>query len=276
MTVFAFTLNSIAGGKPAGETAAAMFSRSVDKRLTPFAKEKIPVYVNYWIDNFTFNTNCWAHGVDLSCASPWNSSFGHWKAGTAISKRHFLQAAHYTTPPGVKIRFRGTDGKSVTRTIVATNQVSGSDIMVGLLDEPLPDTVHPARLLPKDFHRYLGGVDRLPGLMLDFNEHAILSEFGPLPPAKRSFADSRAPTNELRRAFFEEVVEGDSGNPKFLLAGDEPILICCLWSYGTDKGGMGPFLTAWADELQAVMDKLCPGYPLRYFDLSDYPETGHE
>ena len=253
-------------------TAGGMFSHSVDSRLSAFAKEKIPVYTNYWIDNFTCNTNCWAYGVDLSCASPWNSSYGHWKAGTAVSKRHFIQAAHYTTPPGVKIRFRGVDGKSVTRTVVATNQVPNCDIMVGLMDEPLPDTVHPARLLPKDFAEYIGDEVRLPGLMLDFDEHAILSEFGRLSPTPRGFADSFAPTNALRKAFFEEVVEGDSGNPKFLLAGNEPILVCCLWSYGTDKGGMGPFLTTWADEVQKAMDELCPGYPLRFFDLSEYPK----
>ena len=51
-------------------------------------------FVDY-LDNgtsgvFILNTNCWAYGIDLSCASPWNSRWESQQAGTALTKRHLL------------------------------------------------------------------------------------------------------------------------------------------------------------------------------------------
>ena len=57
----------------------------------------------------------------------------------------------------------------------------------------------------------------------------------------------------------------DSGNPAFLLVGNEPILLYCLYSGGV---GHGPAIHLYAKEVQKAMDELCPSYKLESFDFS--------
>jgi len=57
--------------------------------------------------NYVRNTNCWAYSLDLTCASPWNSTgdgslagktglpSGQFRAATAITPRHLLSSNHY-------------------------------------------------------------------------------------------------------------------------------------------------------------------------------------
>ena len=252
-------------------TVLSIMARSVDDLLTEDAAGRCNKFVNYGV---VLNTNCWAYTVDTSCASPANSWYGAYKAGTAVTSRHVVLAEHYWLRPGDSMSFLGTNGISYTRTIIGTNRVENSDIFVCLLNEDLPNAVRPAKILPKNYYSYIRTAKGLPGLMFDFSEHAILSEFDDLPENHGS-VDGRAPTNYLRRKYFEEVELGDSGDPKFLVFRNEAILVCTLHTYGKGKSGAGPFLTSWADDLQRVMDKLsiehsAPRMNLMYFDFSNY------
>ena len=79
----------------------------------------------------------------------------------------------------------------------------------------------------------------------------------------------------MRFLYFKEVELGDSGNPKFMIMKNEPILICTVHSKGVGKSGNGPFLTSWASELQAVMDDRSDAnnverHQLQYYDFSAY------
>ena len=258
-------------------TVLSVMARSIDDLLTNDATGRCSKFANY---GTVLNTNCWAYAVDTSCASPANSWYGAFKAGTAVTSRHVIQAAHYCLRPGDRISFLDTNGVSCSRMIVGTNRVENSDIFVCLLDENLPDSVRPAKILPKNYFSYIHTARGLPGLMFDFSEHAILSEFDDFPDSHGS-VDGRVPTNSLRRKYFEEVESGDSGNPKFLLVHNEAILVCTLHTYGKGKSGAGPFLTSWANELQSVMDGLSdehstPRMNLEYFDFSNYEKLWNE
>ena len=103
----------------------------------------------------------------------------------------------------------------------------------------------------------------------DYSEHSIVTDSSSLFITSRS-ADGMRPCDIGRDRYFEEVVSGDSGDPKFFVSGDTAILVCCLLSYGNGNSGIGPFVTYYKDRIQAIMDSLCPGYQLREFDLSAF------
>ena len=106
-------------------------------------------------------------------------------------------------------------------------------------------------------------------LMFDYSEHAIVTDFAGCDSNSR-IADGKVPINADRSRFFEEVVVGDSGDPKFLVCGNEVILICTLLTYGSGSSGLGPFTTYYADQLQNSINELSPGYQLQVFDLSSF------
>ena len=73
-----------------------------------------------------------------------------------------------------------------------------------------------------------------------------------------------AATNAGWKALSGKIVGGDSGDPAFLLIGDEPILLYCLHYGGV---GSGPPLHHHRKEIQKAMDDLCPGYKLEMFNF---------
>ncbi len=60
------------------------------------------------------------------------------------------------------------------------------------------------------------------------------------------------------------LVKGDSGKPAFLLIGNQPILVYCLFTGGA---GHGPSIHGSRREVQKAMDELCSGYKLEEFDF---------
>lgn len=220
-------------------------------------------------DQFEINTNFWLHGVDFSCVSPWNSGGGRLRAGVAISKRHILFAKHFPLWKGVRIVFVGEDGGVCPCRVEATKWIKGTDIMVGLLDAELTPNIRPAKILPSDFRKHLGKCGRAPVITFNQFERAMVNEISSLPDESDSFlvAMCDRPKDGRRSRFREDIAVGDSGNPVFLLIGDEPVLLFCLYGVGIG-GGNGFALHCYRREIQTAMDELCPGYKLECFDFS--------
>ncbi len=86
-------------GSALSDAALATDSRSAGKNPT----NVLPLFENYLASGangvFIRNTNCWAVDLDLTCCGPWNSYLGKKMAGTLISPRHVLFAAHYDQIP---------------------------------------------------------------------------------------------------------------------------------------------------------------------------------
>ena len=76
---------------------------------------------------------------------------------------------------------------------------------------------------------------------------------------------NRSSTNVFWRSLSGKIVTGDSGNPAFMLIGNESILLYCLQSGGI---GYGPSVFHSRKEIQKAMDELSPGYKLEEFDFS--------
>ena len=255
----------------AAGTALSVFAKSIDDRIRSKNKTgAVAVYNDYQLSALTNpNTNCWAYEIDFSCASPWNSANGSLRAGTLISPRHVLQAAHYASPIGTRFYFRGTDNQIYSAVSLATNHIADVDFTLSLLDEEVTNVVTVAKILPPDFGDFIKTGKGLPMLMLDYSEHAIVTDFAGC-DSNSCNADGIVPISVDRSRFFEEVVIGDSGDPKFLVCGNEVILICTLLTYGSGCSGFGPFTTYYARQLQNSMDELCPGYQLQVFDFSSF------
>lgn len=222
---------------------------------------------------FTPNPMFWAKGVDFSCASPWNSACGAQRAGTLISKRHIVFAKHFPLWKGVRILFVDNEGGVCPCHIDGTRAVEGTDIMIGLLNAEVTPNIRPAKILPTDAETYIGQGAGLPVVTFNQREKLSITDMSLIPTntAKAKWQGSHIPTNEVWKTFREKIVGGDSGNPAFLLIGDQPILLYCLKSGGS---GAGPALRHYRREIQAAMDDLCSGYKLEAFDFSTLNTAG--
>ena len=235
------------------------------------------VYNNYCKPDFYPNTNCWAFGIDLSCASPTNSQSGTQRAGTAITPLHIVLAKHFGISNQKKIYFSGADGELIERSIKDSANENSNDIRVSLLSTNLPPCITPAKLLPVNYRDYIGNGFGLPILMLDQEEHAIVAELNSLPKSS-NYSSGSFPKNVRRKLYYEEVISGDSGNPVFLVFENQPII---LYTFHTGGGGAGPFLTGNKDIIQSKLDMLSNdnGFtplPIQFFDFSSYPKLIRE
>lgn len=218
-------------------------------------------------DKFAPNPKFWAKGVDFSCASPWNSGGGTLRAGTLISKRNIIFAKHFPLWPNVRIVFVDNEGGICPCHIDKTVAVPNTDIMIGLLNAEVTPNITPAKILPDDAEKYIGDGDGLPLVTFNQREKLLLAEMNPLSTNVFAVArhSGRGSTNETWNAFRERIIVGDSGNPAFMLVGDQPILLYCLLSGGF---GAGPSIRYYRRKIQQAMDDLCPGYKLEAFDFS--------
>ena len=221
--------------------------------------------VNAKKDVFKPNTNFWAKGIDFSCASPWNGSSGALRAGTLISRRHIVYAAHYPLSIGARILFVDSEGNVCPCYLEKSKKIAGTDIMIGSLNAEVTPNINPARLLPRDFAKYLdGNGSGLPVATFNRQEKLFLTASGAIPTGKfpSAYAHSMIPSRKEFQNHRERIVVGDSGNPAFLLLDDEPVLLYCLHYGGC---GAGPALHLYAYEIQQIMNELCPGYKLEFY-----------
>lgn len=225
-------------------TLFSVLASSIDNRLTSTTDGLKNLFDGNYPTLLHPNTNCWAYGIDLTCASPYNSASGRCRAGTAVTDQHIVLANHFHYSSGTRVDFVDTDGQTVSRNVIDGTRIGSTDIYICLLDTPLPPTVHPARLLPPDYRDYLGTGQGLPVLMLDQDEHAIVGEL-------TSYLGNTSPHNPIRQLYHETIISGDSGDPVFLVFENTPILLYTFYS-----AGGGPSLTEHADEIQSAMNQL--------------------
>ncbi len=272
-------------------TLLSVVARSIDDRI----KGKVPdgtlqKFFNYEGNGasgiFDLNTNCWANGIDTSCVSMWNSFTGRFRAGVAISRRHIMLANHYPPGVGAHIFFREPSGNIHTNTIADYRRVDGTDILIGVLHDELPNTITPACVLPSHYRNYIGSGKGLPVLRFDQYEQCIVCEVTQAFLIEMSYLDSTreksfattTPSSGDRQAFYIHAHGGDSGNPSFIVVGNEVVLLGCLHGGVYDPDGASvkvvysPFVQYYVDAIQSAMDSLLPGYSLRNLDCSSYQE----
>lgn len=246
----------------AGADPAVCLSRFSDY---PPTKGKLGFPRCLWEKPFPANEKFWLKDVDFSCVSPWNDSCGALRAGTLISKRHIVFANHFPLWKGVRLVFVNGDGELCPCRVEATKALEKCDIMIGLLDYEVTPNIHPAKILPENYANYIGDGEGLPVATFNQHEEVFLTSLKAISTNEvaRGQGSYQSPGN-LQAALRKPIVGGDSGNPAFLLIGDEPILLYCLRSGGC---GSGPAIHRYRSEIQKAMDDLCPGYKLETFDF---------
>lgn len=258
LPVFEFATNSVAE-RIAGADPAVSLSRFVDY---PPSKGKLGFPRCLWEKPFPANEKFWLKDVDFSCASPWNDDYGALRAGTLISKRHIIFAQHFQLGKGTRILFVDKAGEVCPCHVKATKALEQNDIMIGLLEYEVTPNIHPAKILPEDYAKWIGDGKGLPIVTFNQHEKVFLSECRGITP---NMVSNDVSTNREWKAHGGKIVGGDSGNPAFLLIGNEPILLYCLFSGGV---GRGPSVLCFRKDIQKAMDELCPGYKLEEFDFA--------
>ena len=251
--------NSIAQ-RIAGADPAVCLSRFVDY---PPSKGKLGFPRCLWEKPFPANEKFWLKDVDFSCASPWSDNAGTLRAGTLISKRHIVFAKHFALWKGVRILFTDNVVGVCPCYVGASKAIPGTDIQVAALDSEVTPNIRPAKILPEDYAKWIGDGRGLPIVTFNRCEEVFLSECRGI---TSNGVSNVASTNGVWKVFGGKIVVGDSGNPAYLLIGNEPILLYCLYSGGV---GHGPAIHRYRREIQAAMDELCPGYKLEAFDFSN-------
>lgn len=249
-------------------------SDNVDNAIsgkTPSTAKPIYSTQNHSTPTYTRNTSCWASSVDLTAISPWNSTGGATRAGTLISPRHIIFAAHYQISNGATIRFVDNSNNIVTRTM--TNKLTHPsyspyypDITVGILDSDVPAGISFAKILPQNWATYLPSLSstyRIPALVLDQEEKALVSDLYAL----GNMANFITPLDTTRLSFFESIISGDSGNPAFLIISGS-LVILTVWTYG--GAGSGTSILAQKDAINTMMSTLGGGYSLTEISLSGF------
>lgn len=234
---------------------------------------------NHAEQNYLRNPEVWAHTIPncLTCLSPWNSTGGQKRAGTLISPRHILFAAHYQIGTGATVRFVQMDGTVVNRTMTSKKthpdyEPYYPDITIGLLDEDVPAGISFARVLPDEWEDYLPSQNtendgRLPCLTLDQEEKALVTDLY----RETHNTTFMAPTDNKRLEFYETKVGGDSGNPAILPVNGLPVLLT-VWTYG--GAGRGTSVREHKVAINQIMTDLGGGYQLTEIDLTGFTNFG--
>ena len=183
------------------------------------------------------NEDLWCANLDLTGLSPWNSSGGHKKAGTLITPRHVIGAAHYEYSVGTVVRFVEKDAGTVhDRTVVGKVRHPkcknyNPDLTIYTLDSDLPSTIKPYSVLPSDYSKYFDNIykSKIPCIGFDQEEKALIIDWA-------NGGRMRTPTDSKRLIFNESKIKGDSGNPAFLIFQGEPVLVT-VWTFGGAGAG---------------------------------------
>lgn len=221
------------------------------------------------------NPNCWAYGLDLTSISPFNSQVHNRVGGTLITPRHFVFAVHFEILPGNTIRFVTQNNEIVERTVTHTIYHPSytpyfPDIAIGVLDNDVPSSITFAKVLPSDWERYISpDVKDIPVLALDQEEKALVTELYTM----ETSVVMTYPTKLERLTFFESLIDGDSGNPCFLIINGE-LVILTVWTFGL--AGAGTSIAYHQTDMNSMIETLDSsagintGYTVSPIDLSRF------
>ena len=207
---------------------------------------------------FARNPGLWiGPKVDLTAISAYSDnegSYGTKFAITAISPIHCIGANHCGLRNGVHLNFVGADNTTATRTIVASLNPVG-DIRVYLLNQALPPSVTPMRMLPRDWARYVraGTPLHLPALFINQHNQLYCAEAFGIAPGPDPQVLYQTPTTQQRVAFNTQIISGDSSFPEMVLVNGTPAILS-LWHFG--GYGSGPLEAAHFDAINAAMRQL--------------------
>lgn len=222
-------------------------SESVDSRL---AGKTPGIALPLFTDATTRNPNSWVADLDLTGIS---TSIPH---STAISPLHVIGAAHF----GLSGTFLGSAGV-VTRTVVSSVVIPGTDILIGTLNSPLPSEISPVKLVPNSFlskHKYYSAA--APVLLVDGQNKALVFDLSNAD--FRSYVYWSRPSTS-RILWHENLIGGDSGGPALVILGNTFGVIS-----SAHYPNSGPSFPVFASEIASIV--AAGGQSVQYLDLEEF------
>lgn len=271
-------------------TLLSVCARSVDERIKDITSvDQLRRFVDIFSPDpttrYALNTNFWAKDIDFSCVSAWhpNGDPGS-KAATAITRRHVIMAEHWHERVYV---FCDRNGAVESRSIIDTYRIDGTDILVGRLDQPLPPSFKPPKVLPFDYASHLFSGSYIPTVNINSDKAATVLEISKLDCCALNGRDKKTyyhlgMLSNLNRCSIDRrrirglTGMGNSGTPTFLIVGSESVFLFERYlgiegSYN-EAQGWGPMVTHW---LQAIQDQIdnwegANLYQIQILGLTDY------
>lgn len=243
-------------------------------------------YGNSISGTYVRNLSCWTALLDFTGISVYNTRGGKDRNVTAITRRHVVNATHYSLSIGDRVLFITKDNQRVERTIIgkqiAQQYDYDTDLCVYLLDADLPETIK--------HYRVWNELERL-----QKRSYTPLYKTQPEAPAgydyyapQSSNADNTGWSkmlvvennkdvvlwigaqypNETR--FSKGLGIGDSGSPTFFVLSAEPF----LWGTLTQTYRATTVFNKNINETIGVLDTAAginTGYTLEVYSLSAFP-----
>jgi len=168
----------------------------------------------------------WTRGMDMS-----GVSFNDTRTATLITPRHVVMAKHYARPAVAPVIFHDRNGNRLSRKIIGLEAGHG-DVMVGLLDEPVPSnyTSYP---LPAPSSDVAGLLNR-PVIVSDKDRSLFVHLVASVGGGRIAFKQDKGE----RYGWGKNLIVGDSGNPSFLIVGKQLVLV---ETHTTGGPGAGPY-----------------------------------
>jgi hypothetical protein len=238
---------------------------------------------NWTTHSYARNASCWAYAA-TGGTGPWtalpvwatgktSTALGQAIRGTLISEDVIAFAWHNAPAVGSQFRYLGTDNVIYTRTMTARARLGDTDAGVGKLDSALPAEVVPVKVLDPAFQTRMFTTSpfgyELPGIAVNRNLQVSvmdLANYGATLGPGFWFV-WRVPETPLRKPYFRNLVNGDSGQPGLLITGGNLVLVNTWY---TPTWG-SPF--SYTDTLTAAVTALGGTLPAM-IDLSSYPLNG--
>ncbi len=239
---------------------------------------------------FVYNTDCWAADLNLTGVSLYHTGGNSGSGGTMISPRHLVWANHLDADVGSDFLFVRKGNIPVWRTLAGKQRACcmnspgypgaqyWDDIMVGYLDEDVPESIASYKVLPATYDAYLpeftGFLARdLPTLLIDNQQKAIIKTInnGGSGPTY-FFSGAPIPAGDLREPYDEVLVSGDSGKPTLMVFAKNELAILNTHYFG-GVGGSGPSFTARIDQINtamAALDTDSTGYQVTLFNFAEF------
>jgi hypothetical protein len=198
--------------------------------------------------------------------------------GTLISRRHVLFANHVPYPARpFDIFFVNADSRTFTYKVTNVQQVGSTDIAIGTIDRDADASLIVYKVLPDNWAQYIAnktqnfnvmgvtGTTQAFVLPVLYTGQDRKVSTGDLVSIASGVATVNIPAFEVARSFGDGVRGGDSGNPIFVMLGDELVLLGGWWRNATASGEVGafPWLLAEKPAIEAII-----GQKLQVADMS--------